>query len=258
MKLKHLFTLLVMMSCALLGFTACDDNDYAPIRLINTDESGQQVKNHTLAMYAFSKGESFYIKGGDGHYTITNNSEGIIDYRYDGKVLTFMPVGLGTATLIIRDLAKNSLVLTIEVSNRKVVLNVTGVESYANGRKMIVEDVDRLRQQIINESFAKEGGRYEFTYTDDSQVLGSVTIYPSETGKPISGIFRQEKKYTEEGVEHVEFTITTAKGNIHKMMLINEGTETTNRYTFQEDVTNVYNKIYPNVEKALLIQNVTF
>ena len=79
-----------------------------------------------------------------------------------------------------------------------------------------------------------------------------------ETGKPISGIFRQEKKFTEGGIEYTEFAITTAKGDIHKMMLIGEQTDTTTQFTFQEDVTEIYNKIYPNVEKALLIQNVTF
>ena len=258
MKLKHLFAFMAFISCTLCFFTACSDHDYAPITLVNVNDEGERIDKNTLVINAFNQGTAFYIQGGDGHYTIKNNSADIVDYRYDGKELTFIPVGLGTGTIVIADFAGNSMVLTIEVTNRESTYFVQELNSEVYGDRLFVGDKDELEKKVINDSFVKVGGRYTFTFTDPTQTLGSVTIYPTDSGKPISGVFSMEEKYTEKGVKYEEFSITFADKTEHILMLLKSEKDNQKEFIFQEDVTETYKTNYPELEKAWLIQKVTF
>ena len=258
MKLKHLLAFVAFITCMLGTFTACSDSDYAPISLVNVNDQGDRIEKNTLVINAFNQGTSFYIQGGDGHYTIKNNSADIVDYRYNGKELTFIPVGLGTGTIVIADFAGNSMVLTIEVTNRESTYFVQELNSEVSGDRLFVGDKDELEKKIIKDSFVKVGGRYTFTFTDPTQSLGSVAIYPTDSGKPISGVFCMEEKYTERGVKYEEFSITFADKTEHILMLIKNSKNDQTEYVFQEDVTETYKANYPELEKAWLIQKVTF
>lgn len=257
MTLKHLFTVLTLASCTLFGFTACDDEDYAPITLEVLSGEGHLDKN-VLQLDAFSLGESFLIVGGNGRYVIDNQSKDIVDYRYDGHALTFIPVGIGKATVIIGDHAGNRMTLTIEVKNHTDIYKVFDLEAKAYGRNMTMGDVENLERQIVNESLVKIGGDIVLTYTNQEQTLGSITIHPTPSGRPVSGIFRQEKKFDEAKVPYWEFTITLADNRIVVWQLQNYQTEEGTKMLLQENVLDTYKGKYPLLEKASLTYKVTF
>lgn len=53
MTLKHLFATFAVATFTLLGFTACNDEDYAPISLELASGEGQ-LENNTLQLDAYS------------------------------------------------------------------------------------------------------------------------------------------------------------------------------------------------------------
>lgn len=255
MTIKHFLAAFAIATCTLLGFTACNDEDYAPISIELISGTGQ-LENHLLKIDAFSTGEAFYIMGGNGRYVIENKNEDVVDYRYDGHTLTFIPVGVGKATVIISDIVGNRMTLNIEVKNHTAVYKVTSLDAKAYGKNMTMGEVETLNKQIVNESLVKIGGDITFTYTNQEQSLGSITIHPTPSGRPISGIFRQERKFNEAKVPYLEFTITFADNRVVVWELHSnkEGAE----MLLQENVLDMYKGIYPQLEKATLTYTITF
>lgn len=256
MTLKHLFATLTLASCTLLAFTACDDEDYAPITLEIQNGSGR-IENNTLQLDAFCPGESFYIVGGNGRYIIDNQSKDIIDYKYDGHTLTFIPVGIGKATVVISDHAGNKMRLTIEVTNHTTAFKVIDLEANAYGDEMTGGNMKKLEKQMIDESLLKVGGDILFTYTNQEQTLGSVVIHPTASGRPISGIFRQERRFSDKKVPYLEFIITLADNRVVTWKLLNYSEEATKEMILIEDVTNTYKGTYSQLEKATLTYTIT-
>ena len=257
MTLKKLVTLLAITSCTLLGFTACDDEDYAPITLEAVGGTGH-FEGNILQVDAFSPGESFLIAGGNGRYVIENQSKDIVDYRYDGHSLTFIPVGIGKATVVIGDHAGNRMTLIIEVKNHTDLFQVVSLEPTAYGKNMTMGEVETLSKQIVNEALVKVGGNIMFTYTNQEQSLGSITIHPTVSGRPISGIFRKAQKFNDAKVPYWEFTITLADNRIIVWELTNYNMEEGTDMLIQENVLETYKGKYPLLEKATLTYKVTF
>lgn len=98
MKLMQFIQGMFLTTCILL-FAACK-NDDGPIYLVSVDNQ-QKITDGTIELSLFSTGEKFFIRGGDGNYTLKNGDATIADYRYDGETLTFLPVSIGqTSTTI--------------------------------------------------------------------------------------------------------------------------------------------------------------
>ena len=258
MTLKHLFAVITMVGCTVLGFTSCDDEDYAPITLEVINGAGL-LENNVLTLDAFSPGESFYIVGGNGRYIIDNQSKEIVDYRYDGHTLTFIPVGVGDATVIIRDHVGNKMTLTIRIDNHTSFYQVLSLEITECTVKedMTVGQLNELKRQILEKSLVKEGGQIRFTYFNQEQNLGNVTIHPTPSGRPITGNFHEERKYNEERVPYQEFTITFADNRTVVWQLLNYATEDKNNMVMLEDVTKSFKGVYPQLEKAVLTYKLT-
>lgn len=253
MTLKHLLTTLTLATSMLLGFNACNDEDYAPITL-KVLEGTERVENNQLQLDAFSPGESFAIVGGNGQYVIENLNEDIIDFKYDGHAIKFIPVGIGTATVNIYDHVGNRMVLTIEVKNYALTYKVISVEiGECNVKEdMTVGQLNELQKRIVHESRIKEGGNIVLTYTNREQTLGSVTIHPTATGRPIVGTFKQDKKVTTEKVPYQEIKVTFADGQTIYWQILNYNLEENKPMLLIEDVTETYKSTYPQLEKATL------
>lgn len=256
MKLKQLFTAFIITSCILLGFTACNDEDYAPIELQVLNEE-VQIENNTLQLNAFSLGESFGIIGGNGRYVIENKNENIVDYRYDGHTLKFIPVGVGTATVIISDFAGNKMTLTIEVSNPTALFKVIRVESKAYGDDMTGNQMKTLEKQILEDAVMKTGGDILLTYTNKEYSMGSVTIHPTSAGRPIVGTFKQTHKTSASQVPYQELEIRMADSSIITWQILNYEEEPGHEMLLQEDVTAKYKGIYTALENARLTYTIT-
>ena len=260
MKFKNIFTVLFLTVTSLVGMSSCSDDSVPPVSLITVEDAAQIASEDTIQLDAFAKGISFEIVGGEGNYVIKNHHENIVDYRYDGKILTFTPKGLGTATVQIFDIAGNGFTLYIKVTYHETVFQVKSLESDAFGENMTLGKVNELKKRIKEDSMVQPGGLYVFTFRNESQNEGSVDVFSKETDKPLSGVFRMERKYTEEGQIYQQYLITMASGDVHKMMLMEYklGAEQTTVHVFREDVTAAYQLAYSELEKAVLIQELNF
>ena len=256
MTLKQFLLPFAFASCLLIGFTACNDEDYAPIQL-QVLNSQEQLDNNTFQLNAFSEGESFAIIGGNGRYVIENKNQDIIDYRYDGNTLNIIPVGVGTATIIISDHAGNQMTLTIEVSNPTTAFKVVAVNAEAYGDSMTGGDMKLLGKQILDEALMKIGGDMLFTYTNKENSMGSVAIHPTPAGHPVVGTFKQEQKFSGSNVPYQEFEIHLADNRVITWQLLNYTTEVEKEMLLQEDVTPIYATKYPALEKATLTYTIT-
>lgn len=137
MKLKQILAGMVLLG-SFAGFTACSDDDYSPVTLVYANNSDSLVinENNTLLLNPFSEGETFRIQGGNGVYTIDNANKDIVRCDYDGKTLTFVPVGMGTATVVISDLVGNSYLLTIQIENPKATYTLGSVDAKITAEEM--------------------------------------------------------------------------------------------------------------------------
>ena len=256
MRIKNIFTTLLMTATFLLGMSSCSDDTVPPVYLVSVDESAEISSEDTIYMNAFADAVSFKIIGGEGNYFIDNHHKDVVDFNYDGKVLTFSPKGLGTATIKISDSVGNSFTLYIKVSYKEAVFTVKALESEASGVNMTMGKVEELKKRIKDDSMVQPSGRYVFTFRNENQNEGSVDIFAKETSKPLSGVFRMEQKYTEDGQIYQQFLITMANTDVHKMMFMEYkvGAESSIVRVFREDVTAAYQSDYAELEKAALIQ----
>ena len=249
-------TYILFSMCLLIHFSSCGNDPLPPVHLVSVDHTTEYYSADTILVDAFHNGLPFEIKGGNGVYVIENAHENIVECRYDGKQLTFIPKGLGVATILIADHLGNNLLLYIKVANYEEIFRVKGLSSDAYGPKMMMEEVERLKERIKEESMVQVGGRYIFTYRDKDQTEGGVTIYGKETDKPLSGIFRVSQKYSDEGKQYKEYVITLSSGAVHKMMLMDYAlnSHTLPFKVFKESVTEKYQLDYTELTDAVLIQ----
>ena len=256
MKLKQLFATLIILSCTLFGFTACNDEDYAPIQLTEVNDNGH-LNHNTLQIDAYNPGESFLIYGGNGRYVIENKNDDIVDYRYDGHTLTIIPVGVGTATILIRDHAGSRMTLTIEVSNPTSFLKAISTEAKAYGDDMTGNQMKTLEKQMLEEALLQSGGDILLTYTNKEYSIGSVTIHPGSSSRPIVGTFRQTQKMTDNNENYLELEVRLADNRLFFWQLFNYNEESNKEMLLLENVTEKYQETFATLEKATLTYIVT-
>ena len=259
-SIQLILTQLLFIVFLSFGLSSCGNDPLPPVKLVGMDQVQEYHSADTILLDAFHEGLPFEIKGGNGMYTIENSHENIVECRYDGKTLTFIPEGLGVATVLISDHLGNNLLIYVKVANHEEVFQIKSLLSDAYGAKMTMEEVARLKERIKEESTVQIGGRYIFTYRDKKQSEGGVTIFAKETDKPLSGIFKTEQKFSEEGKRYEEYLITLSSGIVHKLMLmeyiLQEGA--TPIKVFREDVTSQYRLDYTELTKAELIQELIY
>lgn len=175
---------------------ACKD-DHGPIYLVSATDH-QQITDGQLEISPFSKGEKFLIRGGEGNYTIKNENKEIVDYRYDGDTLTFIPVSIGETSTLIADRSGNSYTLTILVNNPQSDYQVESISAEVEGDNLTKGEEAELLARIAEDAPVQSGGRLLFTYTDASLSYGDLKIFTNYTGSYQIGLFERTLKYTED------------------------------------------------------------
>lgn len=256
---KNILKGLLCLTLALitLSFSSCKDDDYPPITL--TSVSGEALlENNTLEIPLFSQGVSFYIVGGNGSYIIEAPSTDKIDYRYDGNQLTVLPKALGTASLTISDRAGNYMTLQVNVSYPETTYQISEVTGIARGGGLTQDQTLALQNEIEANSPVQAGGKYVFTYTNESRSEGMVTLYTDKTGtNERHGIFTQTASDNGDLHIHIELTGGTSYDLILSTSFnpdTESRTEMTPGHVLWQDVTNVYRSLYPALEKAYCLQ----
>lgn len=265
MKLMQFIQGMFLTTCILL-FAACK-NDNGPIYLVSVDNQ-QKITDGTIELSLFSTGEKFFIRGGDGNYTLKNGDATIADYRYDGETLTFLPVSIGQTSTTISDRKGNSYTVSILVSNPTDEYRVKSLEAEVEGDNLTKGDESTLKARIVEESPLQAEGRFSLIYSDASQSYGELRIFPNSTGNYQLGIFERTLKYTEDTGEpylRIEATMAGSTKQQYTFMLFEnettaEGTTTsesdegtTTVSLIKEDVTDQYNGEFNGLTKAYRI-----
>lgn len=272
MKRTHFFhgILLIVL---ILSFMACKD-DHGPIYLVSATDH-QQITDDQLEISPFSKGEKFLIRGGDGNYTIKNEKKEVVDYRYDGDTLTFIPVSIGETSTLIADRSGNSYTLTIVVNNPQNNYRVESISAEAEGDNLTKGEEEELLARIAEDAPVQSGGRLLFTYSDASLTLGDLKIFPNHTGNYQVGIFKRSLKYTEDtGQLYQQFQVEMAGSTTNYTFMLfgnetsstqtadntsstnEEGAATTNCF-IKEEVTAQYKGEFSGLTKAYRIYHLT-
>lgn len=252
---------------------ACKD-DHGPIYLVSATDH-QQITDDQLEISPFSKGEKFLIRGGDGNYTIKNEKKEVVDYRYDGDTLTFIPVSIGETSTLIADRSGNSYTLTIVVNNPQNNYRVESISAEAEGDNLTKGEEEELLARIAEDAPVQSGGRLLFTYSDASLTLGDLKIFPNHTGNYQVGIFKRSLKYTEDtGQLYQQFQVEMAGSTTNYTFMLfgnetsstqttdntsstnEEGAATTNCF-IKEEVTAQYKGEFSGLTKAYRIYHLT-
>lgn len=272
MKRTHFFhgILLIVL---ILSFMACKD-DHGPIYLVSATDH-QQITDDQLEISPFSKGEKFLIRGGEGNYTIKNENKEIVDYRYDGDTLTFIPVSIGETSTLIADRSGNSYTLTIVVNNPQSNYRIESISAEVEGNDLTKGEETELLARIAEDAPVQSGGRLLFTYSDASLTLGDLKIFPGNTGNYQIGIFKRTLKYTEDtGEPYLQFQVEMAGSTTNYTFMLfenetsstqtadntsstnEEGAATTNCF-IKEEVTAQYKGEFSGLTKAYRIYHLT-
>ena len=260
MKFNLYTHILIALFTCFICFSCKDDEHYTPISLSYIGEGTSPLSdNNTMTISPFNEGEPFHINGGNGIYTINNHTPEKIDYRYDGNVLTIIPISLGDATLSITDRVGNNFILNVTVAYPNTILNVNEIYAIVTGGELTQNQAKEIENSIINRSLVEKGGKYIFTYTNQSLTEGLVSVYPSETSSTaLLGIFKQDKRtIDEEGISiHITLTVGSSYDYLLTYHVPDNRTETYPTVYLQQDVTEDYKGLYPNLDRAYRIQTI--
>lgn len=253
---------------------ACKD-DHGPIYLVSATDH-QQITDGKLEISPFSKGEKFLIRGGDGNYTIKNEKKEVVDYRYDGDTLTFIPVSIEETSTLIADRSGNSYTLTIVVNNPQNNYRVESISAEVEGDNLTKGEETELLARIAEDAPVQSGGRLLFTYSDASLLYGDLKIFPNYTGSYQIGLFERTLKYTEdtgEPYQQIQVEMAGSTKKTYTFMLFEdetsstqttdntsstneEGAATTNCF-IKEEVTAQYKGEFSGLTKAYRIYHLT-
>ena len=150
MTSKIKFTSILLFLVA-FGVISCNkEESYEPITLLY-DAYGPTFDNQTklITIPLFGESLPILINGGDGNFSITNNSQSVIDYTFDGQSLIIQAITPGTGSITIKDNSRNSYILQITVFSNEV--SDVKVSSYAivRGVNMDAWRKATLEQKII-------------------------------------------------------------------------------------------------------------
>lgn len=237
-----LFLQKIILAASILFLAACKD-DYNPIYLINvTDHT--QITDGIVKLSSFNTGEKYLIRGGEGNYTIRNENEKIVDYRYDGDTLTLIPVSIGEACTIIADRSGNSYTLSISVNNPEENYLVDSLSAEVEGDDLTKGEEAELQARIAQDAPVQVGGRFLFTYTDASLAYGDVKLFPGPTGNYAIGLFERSLKYMED------------TGDPYQQIKVEMAGSTRLQYTFML-IENEVPSTETNADKSTSTENVT-
>lgn len=244
---------LLLMGCCCYCLMACGE-DNGPLSLINTEgnETLIDITSNTLQLSPFSEGESFYINGGDGAYTIDNNNEKVVAFSYDGRTLTLRPIAQGSAVITIQDHDNHTYQLQVEVTYPQQTFEVMGVDAQAIGDELTQMETELLEEQIKSDIYVGIGGTFAFTYMVPDSTEGEVEMIPTGSQLSRKGVFQSGVKYAEDGTPYEAMTIHLTSGDEVVYSWYQASPDSSYRLT--EDVTERYRQEYPKVQNAYAIQ----
>lgn len=277
-KLPGVLLIFLLAAC----FYSCRDSAEETVKPITLEYDDPQFifnnEKRNINLTPFSDPtRPLQIKGGDGHYKVTNTNEDVVRVNYNGETIRFQPVGTGTASIEIEDTSGRLYLLTIRVDYLTHTYPVYLKKYIVQGDNLTLGEKSKLEKAI---EAADPTTKYVFTFTDKENTQGTVRFYtqPLETGPSY-----REYTFKNELVELADesapiigngykltsynrLTIQSEKENI--LLYITKDISSflsskaeqipLRRYCIIEDLTEEYKEAYPATEHIYKIHVVTF
>lgn len=257
MKTKLLFLFLFIG----LGLVSCD-NDDERFFLYEMDDIYFQDQPISGVVVGITEGAAVGMTGGVAPYTVEIGDEEIAKAKIQEEYgyVVIGPVRLGTTYLVVKD--ANGLTAKIDVKVIKGTSSFTTKEVCVKVEGLEGDEKVDLENMVIADSDMQVTGEIKFVY--DTRNSGTLTIIPSkdDASNVITAPFINEVRQTDEktftpfihvnynDADHVFYF--TFPGNI---LSENKATRALGPQPcwLVEDVTEVYNKIYPKVTSVIRI-----
>lgn len=159
MTSKINFAGILLLLVALMTVSCDKEKTYEPITLLyNAYGPVFDNQSRLISVPLFGESLPIFINGGDGNFSITNNSE-FVGCTLDGKRLIIYAVAPGTGSVVIKDNSRNIYTLQVKVLSNEA--NQVKVSSYA-----IVKGVnmDVIRKATLERKIAADAptGLWQF------------------------------------------------------------------------------------------------
>ena len=209
-KLNSIICVLVLLFSTFV-WTSCDkDSDGEPLSL-------HQIENNATKLYYGSIG-GVTIIGGDGNYSFSCESpllKAEMTYR---NYISFEPLGVGDATVIIKDSSGESYLLKVTIAYKTEKMVVAKLDATVVGDNMTVGNQKELKEKVLATIPVKVGGGYKFVYTEGEDLdmtKGIVFLYPDKYGENgIEGTFeRATVKESDGNYSYTTYTLHYSNAN---------------------------------------------
>jgi len=237
------------------GLVSCDKESDKPLSL-------DLVKNNSTKVYYGSKG-GVTIIGGDGNYSFSCESpllKAEMTYR---NYISFEPLGVGEATVVIKDSSGESYLLKVTIAYKTEKIVVVKLDATVVGDAMTVGSQKELRDKALATIPVKIGGGYKFIYTEGEDLnltKGIVFLYPDKYGENgIEGTFeRATVKEANGSYSYTTYTLHYSNAN-RTFVFMEYGEPTAESLPYRalqlvEDLKEQYKTVYPNVEQVYTSQ----
>lgn len=260
-KMKNQFKPMIWILVILFStfsIISCDKDSEEPLSL-------NQIENNTTKLYYGSKG-GVTIIGGDGKYSFSCESPLIKAEMTYSNYISFEPLGVGDATVTIKDSSGDSYLLKVTIAYKTENIVVSKLDATVVGDNMTVGGQKELKEKALATIPVKAGGGYRFIYTESEDLKttkGNVIVYPEKFGNDgVEGTFEREVVIGDDG-SYSYTAYTLHYNNVPRTFILMEYSELvlkslpTNLYRqlqFAEDLKEQYKAEYANVDQVYTSQ----
>ncbi len=237
---------------------SCDKDSEEPLSL-------HQIENNTTKLYFGSKG-GVTIIGGDGKYSFSCESPLLKAEMTYSNYISFEPLGVGDATVTIKDSSGDSYLLNVTIAYKTVNVVVAKLDATVVGDNLTVGAQKELKEKALATIPVKAGGGYSFIYTESEDLektKGTVIVYPEKFGdNGVEGTFEREIiKGDDSSYSYTTYTLHYS--NVDRTFIFMEYSEPVlksaptgyyGQFQFAEDLKEQYKAEYPNVEQVYTSQ----
>ena len=250
-----MWILVVLFS--MLGLASCDKESDQPLSL-------DQIESNATKLYYGSKG-GVTIMGGDGKYSFSCESPLLKAEMTYSNYISFVPLGVGDATVTIKDSSGDSYILKVTIAYKTETIVVSKLDATVVGDNMTVGNQKALKEKALATIPVKVGGGYKLVYTESEDLAntkGIVFIYPDKYGENgIEGTFERAMVKDNNG-NYLYTTYTMHYSSQNRTFILMKYSEPVLKSTgdyygqFQlaEDIKEQYKTAYPNVEQIYTSQ----
>lgn len=188
MKLISLIWIIIIM------LSSCSKDSYEPIQLhyaIFNNKPNPIENNQVNLQLPTSNKTQLIVFGGDGHYSISNSNEAVVNVAMTNESIYITPLSIGNSTVTITDNSGGSCTLNVKVHYSEQTWIIDKQDVVVIGDKLSEVQKAEIEQKAILTLPVKVNGGFKFVYNNSEEVnKGQVFIYNDKfSGEAIESVF---------------------------------------------------------------------